>query len=112
MITEDTISISRKFFPRLKEDSMMHIALASNEEWPVAIDKDDRRFAVFQVNERHKNRQDYFGPLLAELATGGRAVMLHELLERRITRNLKQPPNTAAKFSMKIRSFAAIERWW
>lgn len=46
MITEDTIPIERKFLPLVEEPSALHIVIASNHDWPIAIPKDDRRFMV------------------------------------------------------------------
>ena len=112
LITEDFVSISRKFLPRVSERSMLHVAMASNEEWPVALDRDDRRFAVFQVSGRHANQQAYFRPLLDELAAGGRAAMLHELLARQITSDLTQPPSTEARTRLKRASFSPEVAWW
>lgn len=38
--------------------------------------------------------------------------MLDELLARPVTRNLRKPPSTAARFAVKIKSFSVVERWW
>jgi hypothetical protein len=112
LVTEPTISISRKFLPRVTEENMQHVLLASNEEWPVGIDRDDRRFCVLQVSGKYANNQSYFGPLLEELERGGRAAMLAELLARPVTRNLKQPPATDARTRLKRASFQADVAWW
>jgi hypothetical protein len=112
LITEPTISISRKFLPRVTEESMQHVVLASNEEWPVGLDKDDRRFGVLQVSGKHANSQTYFEPLLRELEEGGRQAMLAELMARPITNNLKQPPATDARTRLKRASFATDCAWW
>src|SRR5262249_377890 len=78
-ITEDTVMIPPKFFPRYEEPSNLHIILASNADRPLPIERDDRRFAVFQVDERHKGDQDYSATLLAERANGGLEAMLFAL---------------------------------
>lgn len=112
LITEPTINIARKFLPRVTELSMQHVVLASNEEWPVGIDRDDRRFAVLAVSPRHANSHAYFEPMLEELERGGRAAMIHELLHRPVTRNLKEPPATDARTRLKRASFQADVAWW
>jgi hypothetical protein len=112
LVTEDTVNVARKFLPRVVEDSMLHIVLASNEDWPVGLDRDDRRFCVLQVDPRHANSRSYFQPLLDELANGGRAAMLHELLNRPVTSDLASPPSTEARTRLKRASFAADVAWW
>lgn len=112
LITEKTISISRKFLPRVTEPSMQHVMIASNEEWPVGADGDDRRLCVLKVANPRANKAEYFDPLFAQLENGGRAAMLHELLARPITRNLNEPPRTRARVLLKIRSLDRQYAWW
>ena len=37
MVTESTVNIERKFLPLVEEPSALHIIMASNNDWPVAI---------------------------------------------------------------------------
>ena len=56
------------------------VIMASNDDWVVPADIDDRRFAVFKVAEERKQDETYFAALNKELANGGLAAMLHDLL--------------------------------
>jgi hypothetical protein len=112
LITEKTVSIARKFLPRVTEPSMQHVMIASNEAWPVGVDGDDRRLCVLKVENPRANKAAYFDPLFAQLGNGGRAAMLHELLARPVTRNLKEPPKTKARVMLKIESLDRAYAWW
>lgn len=113
LVTEDTIPIHRKFLKMVEEDSALHVIIASNNEWPIPIEHDDRRFSVFDVLEVVKQNDTYFGKLRAELKAGGRAAMLHELLEYRIDdRALRSPLLTDAKSDIASQSLRNIEHWW
>src|SRR6185369_6442009 len=116
LITEDTILIHRKFLKAVEEPSALHIVMASNSEWPVAIPKDDRRFLVLDVAEAKQQDQVYFAALREELRNGGRAAMLHDLLAYSIDEAaLRMPPDTDAKRDVKERTFsheeAFVQNW-
>lgn len=112
-ITGDTIFVDRKGISAQQERSMLHIILASNEEWPVGIDRDDRRFVALQVRGDIANDASYFEPLYSELNSGGREAFLAKMLAFTVDRALlRQPPNTAAKTVLKLRSEAPEVSWW
>lgn len=112
LITEDTILIHRKFLKAVGEPSALHIVIASNHEWPVAIPKDDRRFLVADVADDKRQDQEYFAGLRHELEHGGRAAMLYDLLQHQVNdAALRQPPDTGAKRDVKERTFSGEEVW-
>lgn len=113
LITEGMVPINRKFLPMVSEPSALHILIASNNEWPIPIERDDRRFLVLQPSEHKKQDQGYFNLLREEFQAGGREAMLHELLEWEINDHmLRQPPRSAVKDEIAIRSLKPVERWW
>ncbi|MEO8677426.1 MAG: DUF5906 domain-containing protein [Vicinamibacterales bacterium] len=113
MVTESTIPIERKFLPLVEEPSALHIVIASNNEWPIAIAMDDRRFVVFDVAETERQNDSYFAPLREELESGGLAAMLHDLLAQPIDEHaLRHPPSTKGKREVMAQSLKPIERWW
>ena len=113
LVTESTVPIERKFLPLVEEPSCLHTIIASNDEWPVAIPKDDRRFTVFDVAEDKRQDDAHFTPLRAELANGGLAAMLHDLLQHKIDESaLRHPPSTTGKQEVMLQSLKPIERWW
>lgn len=113
MVTESTIPIERKFMPLVEEPSMLHIVAASNNDWPISIAMDDRRFFVLDVADAERQNDGYFVPLRRELDDGGRAAMLHDLLAHDIDEHaLRHPPSTKGKREVMAQSLRPIERWW
>ena len=113
MVTESTIPIERKFLPLVEEPSALHIVIASNNEWPISIAMDDRRFVVLDVLDTERQNDAYFAPLRAELHSGGLAAMLHELLAHEVDEHaLRHPPSTKGKREVMAQSLKPIERWW
>ena len=113
MITEDRVTINRKFLKMVDEPSHLHTMIASNNSWPIPIEHDDRRFTVLDVSEAKKQDQAYFGRLLAELDNGGLAALLDELLSINVNQSmLRIPLMNAAKAQVAINTMKPIERWW
>lgn len=113
MVTESTIPIERKFLPLVEEPSALHIVIASNNEWPIAIAMDDRRFVVLDVVDIERQNDAYFAPLREELRGNGLAAMLHDLFAHPIDEHaLRHPPSTEAKREVMTQSLKPIERWW
>lgn len=113
LITEPYIPINRKFLKMVAEENMLSIIIASNSDWPIPVEHDDRRFVVLQVNEERKNDIPYFAELHKELAEGGHAAMLYDLLEWKVDHNiLRQPASSVAKSRVSVRSMKDIEQWW
>jgi hypothetical protein len=113
MVTESTVPIERKFLPLVEEPSALHIVIASNNEWPIAIPMDDRRFMVLDVEEARRQDDTYFAPLREELKNGGLAAMLHDLLAHKVDEYaLRHPLSTEAKRDVMTQSLTAIQRWW
>lgn len=113
LVTEDTIPIHRKFLKMVEEDSALHIIIASNNEWPIPVEHDDRRFSVLDVLDTVKQNDAHFGRLRAELKTGGLAAMLYDLMEYDVNeRLLRSPLLTDAKSEIAAQSMKPIEHWW
>jgi hypothetical protein len=113
MVTESTIPIERKFLPLVEEPSALHIVIASNNDWPIAIPMDDRRFQVMDAADDERQNDAYFAPLRAELAAGGLGAMLSDLLAHPVDAHaLRHPLTTAAKREVMLQSLTSIQRWW
>jgi uncharacterized protein DUF5906/bifunctional DNA primase/polymerase-like protein len=113
-VTSDTMEIERKHLPALTEVSMMHLILASNEDWPVGIDRDDRRFVALDLPNDHANQAAYFTPLYQQIKNGGREAFLHALLNEWDVdeEELRKPPATSAKDELKHQSLPPEAEWW
>lgn len=112
-ITGDTLTVDRKNIAAVSEPSMLHLIIASNEAWPVGVERDDRRIVACQCDNEQANKPEYFEPLYQELRNGGREAFLHAMLNWPINeRALRQPPMTEAKANLKIRSLPPEAEWW
>ena len=63
LVAEPTVLIRRKYLKAVEEPSAMHFVIASNSDWPIPVDWDDRRFFVLDVSDaRQQQDTAYFGP--------------------------------------------------
>jgi hypothetical protein len=91
----------------------VRLIMTSNEEWVVPAGKDERRFAVLDVDPRCAQKHEYFREMDAELDDGGIEALLADLLAFDLDSvNLWQIPRTDALLEQKIRSLNSVESWW
>lgn len=83
LITEPRLTFEPKGQPVVEGPNLLHIAIASNEDWVVPASLDERRFAILDVNQNAAgaSSKEFFDELYRELESGGYGAMLHELLE-------------------------------
>jgi len=94
LVTEKKATREAKFGAKEKVDQFVHLMMATNNDWKVAAGPDSRRWFILQVDSAVANEQEYFGALGKQMQNGGYEAMLHELLERVITKNLRFAPVT------------------
>jgi hypothetical protein len=80
LLTEKNLPMEGKGRDIIQMSNYAKVIMASNDDWVVPADIDDRRFAVFKVSEEYKQNEAYFAALNRELSSGGLAAMLHDLL--------------------------------
>ena len=112
LITEPTIPIERKGVDVVLVKNVIHLIMASNEEWVVPVGVDERRYCVLDVSDEVMEDHDYFAQLTADMRDGGRAAMLYDLLHHDYSAvNLRRAPETDALREQKILSLPARDRW-
>ncbi|MCR4301813.1 MAG: DUF5906 domain-containing protein [Sulfuricaulis sp.] len=113
LITEETLAIERKGVDTMIVRNMVHMMVASNEDWFVPVGFDNRRFAVFNVGKEHQNDRAFFGAVHDELFKhGGLAALLYDLLEYKIDIDLGEIPNTGELEQQKWQSMPDKYAWW
>jgi hypothetical protein len=113
MITEDSLNIERKGLDILTVRNMLHMIVASNEDWFVPAGFDDRRFAIFKVSDAQQNNDAFFGAVHAQLfQQGGLSALLYDLLEHKSDINLRHIPQTEERQTQKEHSMSARHQWW
>lgn len=112
MVTDATLPIEMKGHDIIDVDNYLRLIVSSNEDWPVPIDMDDRRFLVLDVSPTYQQNQVFFADLHRQMDNGGRAALMHDLMAVNLTgfapRNKPASPFGA---DMKIRSADSPTRW-
>ena len=112
LITEPEIAIEPKGRDVFTTPNRLRIIMASNEDWVVPANIDDRRFVVLKVSDERKQDHEYFRDVYDELEHGGREAFLHFLLTYNISNfNLRSIPKTDALLEQKIQSLNPVERF-
>ncbi len=89
-----------------------HLIVSTNEDWPVHMDRDDRRFLILRVSNRYKQDKDHFKAINHELQHGGIQALLHELLSEDLSDfDPRIIPHTADAFDIKLLSADSCERY-
>lgn len=79
MITDETSAVEFKGRDIITVKNYKRLVLASNNDWVVPRDMDDRRFFVLDVSDAHKEDQEYFDAIHAEMSAGGLEALMHHL---------------------------------
>ena len=113
LVTAPVQQIEAKGIDPIRLPNYVRLIMTSNEEWVVPAGKDERRFCVLDVDPRCAQDSAYFREMDEELAAGGLAHLLADLLAFDLSSiNLRQIPRTAALLEQKIRSLDSVEAWW
>ena len=113
LVTAPVQQIEAKGIDPIRLPNYVRLIMTSNEEWVVPAGKDERRFCVLDVDPRCAQDSAYFREMDEELAAGGLAHLLADLLAFDLSSiNLRQIPRTAALLEQKIRSLDLVEAWW
>lgn len=115
LVTEPTLTYEGKGRDAVTGKNHVHIIMASNNDWVVPAGMDgERRFAVFNVNERRRGDREFFLALNRQLDEGGLAGLLHEMLTRDIRdwHPRDSVPQTEALAEQIEMSQGAEESWW
>ncbi len=115
LITEDTLAIEAKGKDVIHTRNMLHVMMASNEDWvvPAGLD-DERRFAVFEVADTFQGNHAFFQQLNDQLNNGGLQALLWDLKTRDISQfhPRRGVPKTGALAKQKLASMDFVDTWW
>ncbi|WP_439478770.1 DUF5906 domain-containing protein [Brevundimonas sp.] len=88
-LTEPVIMIEQKGVDPIQMPNRACFIVASNEESVVPADLNDRRWMMIEVSAHRRQDKGYFGSIARQMAAGGSAAMLHDLLNW----NLSEDPD-------------------
>lgn len=113
LITEDTLMIEPKGLDVIEVDNMIHMFVASDQDWFVPKGMDDRRFAIFEVSDERANDTVFFEAVKAQLfKQGGLAALLYDLLNFKCEIPLRVLPETAESERQKMHTMLPKYQWW
>lgn len=105
IITDTIIFIEGKGKDGYQIENARHLFVASNEEWVVPRDMDDRRWFVLDVSSEHKEDHEYFAALEKQMNEGGYEALLYDLQNEDLGNfNPRIMPINDDGFDMKIKS--------
>lgn len=95
LITSPTLDIERKG-QDIEGDkpNYTRLLMTTNKDWAIRASADERRYFVLDVINEYAQNKEYFTALNHEIDNGGAEAFLHELLNRKIESDLRQPPRT------------------
>jgi hypothetical protein len=115
LITEPTLLYEAKGKDAVTGRNHLHVMMASNEDWVVpASMEDERRFAVFNANDRFRGNRAFFDALYKQLDDGGLSALLWDLKARDISKfhPRSRVPMTKALADQKLRSLDYFDQWF
>jgi hypothetical protein len=113
LVTEPLVTIERKGKDSYTARNVIHLIMASNHDWVLPAELDERRWVMLDVDPAHANDHRYFAALLKQMKDGGREAMLHDLLALDLNGwNHRDIPHTKALFEQKLASMSPLHKWW
>jgi hypothetical protein len=112
LITEPQIMIEPKHINAFAVENHVNLMIASNNEWVIPAGFNERRFLVLDVSPEHKQDTKYFGAIVDQMDQGGRAAMLCDLLEMKITLDLRKVPRTQALLDQVVHGMTTEQKFW
>lgn len=87
LITENKVTREAKNKEAILDKNMLHIGMATNNDWVIPATGDSRRYFINEVDNMYAknqtsddNRKIYFNKLWGEMAANGREAMLNDML--------------------------------
>lgn len=113
LITEPYLSIEGKGRDLYQCRNMLHLIIATNNEWSVPAGLDERRFMAIHVGNGQQQNTTYFKKLWHQLNTGGKARLLWELLNHDVRGfDPFKIPQTQELVKQKLLSLDPVSEWW
>jgi hypothetical protein len=113
MVTDPTYLIERKGIDAFSVDNFKRFIFTTNEDWPVHMDADDRRFVVYDVAATFKGDQAFFEQLYVQMEEGGYEALMHDLVSVDLSDfEPRKKPQVVSGLDIKLRSANSVAQWW
>lgn len=113
LITGGDHNIERKGHDVYRVKNLMRVIIFGNEEWIVPASDDERRYAVFNVGDKRRGDDVFFGRIMDQMRGGdGSKLLLKYFLDYKITADVHKAPETSALMDQKEQSLDSFKTWW
>jgi hypothetical protein len=115
LVTEKIITGERKGVDAIQYRNCAHVVMASNESWFIPAGPQSRRWLVMDVHDKMANNRPYFNQLHLQMEEyGGLEAMLYDLMNRKITSDLRYAPETRALQAQREQysTMDSVVEWW
>ncbi|MDP4027009.1 DUF5906 domain-containing protein [Methylobacterium sp. NEAU 140] len=113
LITSSKTTLEKKNVDPVEVANYMRLLVTSDKGWVVPAALEERRFAVLDMSERHRQDTAYFKALDAELEAGGYGALMKHFLSVDIDAvDLRTIPKTKALEDQKIHSMEPVPLFW
>ncbi len=116
LLTEPTLAFEGKGRDVESGRNFVRVFMATNDDWfvPMGADGEERRFVVQRVNGTWRGRADRFKRVDEQMASGGLAGMLWDLLQRELGawHPRDSMPKTKASTEQRVRNLGVVATWW
>jgi CRISPR-associated endonuclease Cas3-HD len=108
--TGQTIMIEPKGVNACQVKNFLHVFICTNAKWAIPATQDERRWFILNVGEKHMRDFPYFKKITDDMKDGGRAHLLHYLLNLDISKfEFRNIPDTEAMQEQQERTRSGIE---
>jgi hypothetical protein len=113
LVTGDWQFIEYKGKEPMRVRNHVRLLMTTNNYWVVPAALEERRFAVLDMGDGHRQDHPYFQAIMEEAENGGRAALLRYLLDFDLADiPLHQIPRTNALMEQKLASLPLEQAWW
>lgn len=113
LVTEPTIFIEAKGRDGVEVPNLLHVMMASNEDWVVPAGERERRYFVLKVNDDKLQDHEWFKAINDQLENGGYGAMLYDLLQRDLADlHPRQLPKCNDLAGQQALSLGPLDSWW
>ena len=112
VVTQELTMVEYKGKDAFPFKNRIHLMMASNKDFIVPVELEDRRFFIVKVGKEQQKNRSYFEKIKKQLNGGGYEALLYELQNRDLNGvNLLNYPDTDAILESKLRSLNSIMSW-
>lgn len=113
LVTGTNHLIERKGLEPYTARNLTRVVIIGNEDWIVPASNDERRFAVFNVEDGRRGDNAFFEKMRLGMEAGGYKVLLRYFKNFDLSEvNVNKAPATEGLLEQKLNSLPPLAQWW